>query len=199
VTGTPVNHYEAVIADLEAKIAAMQSMVDNLRAMAGSGPTSSTPSPQSGGSTVSFPNDAFFGMTVADATKKYLAAIKKTASVATISEALVAGGWKTSAKNIPENVRALVSRTPGIVRVNGEFGLAEWYPGRKTPLKRPIVTTNTPEDSMGAVPLARAVYRGAGVQPEFGAVPVAGAVPVDNIFEGEGAVPIGGAVPQPQG
>jgi hypothetical protein len=119
---------------------------------------SSAPSQQSGGSNVSFANDAFFGMTVADATKKYLAAIKKTASVAMISEALVAGGWKTSAKNIPENVRALVSRTPGIVRINGEFGLAEWYPGRKTPLKRvPVVTSATSEDSMDAVPEGGAV------------------------------------------
>lgn len=135
--GAAVNIYEAVIADLEAKIATMQATVDNLRALSGSSRgTTPTPIQQSSGSNVVFPTDAFFGMTVGDAVKKYLGGTKKTANVATISEALVAGGWKTSAKNIPENVRAIISRTAGIVRINGEFGLAEWYPGRKNPPKR---------------------------------------------------------------
>ena len=81
MSGTAVNIYEAVIADLEAKIATMQATVANLRALSGS-PLSAAPAQsQQSGSRVSFANDAFFGLTVAEAAKKYLAAIKKTASV----------------------------------------------------------------------------------------------------------------------
>lgn len=134
--GTQVNIYEAVIADLEKKIAAMQSVIENLRSIASPTFMGAQGSSLPQGGATAFGHDAFFGMTVADAAKKYLSAIKKTASVATISDALVAGGWKTSAKNIPENVRALLSRAPEFVRINGEFGLAEWYPGRKTRTKR---------------------------------------------------------------
>jgi hypothetical protein len=76
-------------------------------------------------------HEVFFNMTAADAAKKYLAATKKTALISTLSDALVYGGWKTSAKNIPENLRTILSRHPDFVRINGEFGLAEWYPGRK--------------------------------------------------------------------
>ena len=54
-----------------------------------------------------------------------------------IADALVAGGFKTSAKNFMETVRSIVSRNPSFAFVNGEFGLAEWYPGRKGPVKKP--------------------------------------------------------------
>jgi hypothetical protein len=154
--GTSINIYEAVISDLESKIAAMQSMIDNLRAMSGGvGPVTGLAAaqhvvPQANGA--AFAHDAFFGMTVADGAKKFLAATKKTATVGTIGEALVAGGWKTAAKNIPENIRSILSRTPEFVRINGEFGLAEWYPGRKTASKKNVyIDTNVFADSEGSV------------------------------------------------
>lgn len=135
--GTAVDIYEAVIADLESRIAAMQSTIANLQGLRSGG----VPSPSNTGqaqrsAVMSFSNDSFFGMTAAEASKKYLSAIKKTATIVAISEALLAGGWKTSAKNVSENLRTILSRHADFVRINGEFGLAEWYPGRKAATKK---------------------------------------------------------------
>ena len=96
---------------------------------------------------VSFSHDAFFGMTLGDAARKYLAATKKTAATSALAEALVAGGWKTAAKNIPETIRAILSRNSDFVKINGEFGLAEWYPGRKAATKRRSAVSSSEESS----------------------------------------------------
>ena len=133
--GTAVDIYEPVIADLRSRIAALQATIDNLESLRNGTPlqaAGNTGGLRVSGTAVNFGHDAFFNLTAADATKKYLGAIKKTASINTLSDALVTGGWKTSAKNIPENLRAILSRHPDFVRINSEFGLAEWYPGRKS-------------------------------------------------------------------
>lgn len=136
--GTTVDIYEPVIADLKARIATLQAMLDNLEKLR-SGGTVQTPnntaSPRNSTSP-SFGHDAFFNMRAADAAKEYLNAIRKTATINTISDALLAGGWKTSAKNVAENLRTILSRHPDFVRINGELGLAEWYPGRKSGTKK---------------------------------------------------------------
>lgn len=138
---TGIDIYEAVINDLEAKIASLQMTVDNLKNVRGmtsalTAVSAIQPTTPRLNQTAEFGHDAFFGMTVADAARKYLSAIKKTATISSICDALIAGGWKTSAKNVTENVRTILSRTPDFVRISGEFGLAEWYPGRKTAVKR---------------------------------------------------------------
>lgn len=149
--GTKLDSYEAVIADLESKIAVLRATIDNLqsiRAMASQIPAMRTANTQPSGTTA-FGHDAFFGMTVADAAKKYLAAIKKTASTQTIGEALIAGGWKTASKNIPETIRGIIGRHADFVRINGQYGLAEWYPGRKV-AKRQTSTTNAAAEGTDA-------------------------------------------------
>ena len=125
--------YDAVIADLEGKIAALQLTIDNLKNVRGFAglPTATVVKPQGQGGAPSFPHDAFFQMTIADAAKKYLAVVKKTASANVLADVLVAGGLKSSSKNVAENIRTILSRHPDFVRINGEFGLAEWYPGRR--------------------------------------------------------------------
>lgn len=143
-TGNPVDILEPAISALKAKIEELQKAVETLEALRASGALSGMPvgsipaAQQTGGST--FSNDAFFGMTVGDAAKKYLGGIKKTATANAIADALVAGGWKTSAKNVPDMVRTILYRTQGIVKINGEFGLAEWYPGRKVLKTRPVTS-----------------------------------------------------------
>lgn len=148
-TVTPVDIYEPVIAEIRAKIEGLQKSLEVIEALRDNGipnvGKSASPAQQYGSA---FSNDSFFGLTVAEAVKKYLSAVKKTANVQTICDALVAGGWKTSAKNIPENVRTILSRTPDFVRINGEFGLAEWYPGRKNVGRRVSSASNaTTEES----------------------------------------------------
>jgi hypothetical protein len=135
-----VDIYEPVIADLRSRIATLQAMLDNLESLrSGVSPVALKLGLQARGTGITFDNDAFFQMTAGDATKKYLSAMKKTATIAAISDALLSGGWKTSSKNVGENLRAILSRHPDFVKINGEFGLAEWYPGRKAgPKKEPI-------------------------------------------------------------
>jgi hypothetical protein len=132
--------YEPVIAELRAQIEEWQKMVVNLEMMRSKGAVTASVlagnsnTPAANG-TVNFSSDAFFGMTIADAAKKYLNGIRKTATARAIADALLAGGFKTSAKNFVENVRSIISRSQHFAFVNGEFGLAEWYPGRKVAAK----------------------------------------------------------------
>jgi len=123
----------ATIELMETQIAKWQAALDSLREIYASmgGQLSVSPGSRNGRD-VSFGHDAFFGLTAADASRKYLEATKKTATVKTIADALIAGGWKTAAKNVNENLRTILSRTPAFVTINGEFGLSEWYPGRKS-------------------------------------------------------------------
>jgi hypothetical protein len=101
---------------------------------------------------VSFGHDAFFGMKASDAAEKYLNARKKTASPKTIADALQEGGWMTASKNVPENIRTILNRNPTFVVINGEFGLAEWYPGRKSANKRQranVALSSSEDESSG--------------------------------------------------
>jgi hypothetical protein len=127
--------YEPVIAELKAQIEECQRVIVTLEMLRSKGsPTPATPAGSviaHVGAGISFSNDSFFGMTIADAAKKYLTGIKKTATARAIAEALLAGGFKTAAKAFIESVRSILSKSPSFVLVNGEFGLAEWYPGRK--------------------------------------------------------------------
>jgi len=157
--GTPVDIYEPVIAALKAQNEENLRMIEwlELRRNVGGGVQAlgSVPSPTQQNGVAAFSNDSFFGMTIGESAKKYLNATKKTATARAIAEALVAGGFKTTAKNFIENVRSILSRSPLFVLVNGQFGLAEWYPGRKTPPKRVGAATQeeadelTPEKAFG--------------------------------------------------
>lgn len=128
--------YEPVIAEMKAQIEECQRVIVTLEMMRSKGTGAAASAAPSAQPSAVFGNDAFFGMTIAEAAKKLLAATKKTATSKTIADALVAGGFKTSAKNFMETVRSIVSRNPSFVFVNGEFGLADWYPGRKVPAKK---------------------------------------------------------------
>lgn len=139
---TTMDIYEPVIAEMRAQIEECQRVIvtlEMMRAKAASmanspGAVVSSPLPNSG--PVTFSNDAFFGMTIADAARKYLTGIKKTATARAITDALIAGGFKSAAKNFVESVRSILSRSQTFVLVNGEFGLAEWYPSRKAVPKK---------------------------------------------------------------
>lgn len=79
--------------------------------------------------------DAFFGLGLIDAAKKYLAMVKAPKSAREIAEALVAGGFTTTSKDFSNTVFSVLSREHKqdgvIVKVNTGFGLPEWYPGLK--------------------------------------------------------------------
>lgn len=145
--GTEVDIYEAVIADLESKIENMRMTIANLKGLRSGGspvPVSAGISHRGANSMLpTFSHDDFFGMTATEAAKKYLSAIKKTANITDLTDALLKGGWKTSSKKAVENVRVMLGRDAAFVKVNGEFGLSEWYPGRRVTTRSKKTTNNT--------------------------------------------------------
>lgn len=123
--------YEAVIADLEAKRDQINATIDMLRALSGAGITviSGSVSPQRSDEHA-IKRDSFFGMTLPEAARKYLAMMKVTKPNPELCDALLLGGFKTSSSNFPEVVRSTLQRNKDFVKVSGEWGLAEWYSGR---------------------------------------------------------------------
>ena len=163
--GTSVDIYEPVIAALKAQNEENLRMIEWLElrrnVVAGVQALGPIPAPTQQNVGAAFSNDSFFGMTIGEGAKKFLSATKKTATARAIAEALVAGGFKTTAKNFIENVRSILSRSPLFVLVNGQFGLAEWYPGRKTTPKKAGAATQeeveelTPEKAFGPASIVR--------------------------------------------
>lgn len=127
-------HYDAVIADLKAKRDQLSSMIDTLEQMKGMGvpftgsPASDVPRTASGAGEI--PDDAFFGMTIPEAAKKYLAIVKRTVKHPVLCDAILDGGFKTSSPNFREVVRSTLGRQPDFVKIGGQWGLMEWYGAR---------------------------------------------------------------------
>ena len=133
-----INHYDAVIADLESQreklwtvIVALKSLkqlgmpLDKVSAFVSGEPTTTALAPE-----VPLSHDAFFGQTIPDAARKYLSSVKSTKPHPDLCDALLRGGFKTSATNFREVVRSTLGRHPDFVKINGQWGLREWYPGR---------------------------------------------------------------------
>ncbi len=85
--------------------------------------------------------DAFFGLGLIDAAKKYLTGVKAPRSAKEIAQALVSGGFTTTSKDFNNTVFSVLSRENkqdgGIVKVNTGWGLPEWYPGLRRGAKSP--------------------------------------------------------------
>lgn len=130
-----IDHYESVIADLEAKCAQITQVVEALKQLRSMGVPSAIGSAsvsiQRNASEQHIGHDTFFQMTVPDAAKKYLTMVKRTKPIAEIIETLLRGGLKSSAKDVNNSIRSMISRDDMFVRVNNEWGLAEWYPAMR--------------------------------------------------------------------
>ena len=130
-------HWDAVIAELEMKRDQLISLIESLKAMRGmglplvGGASMTLPSPHPHANSMpSISPDAFFGMTIPEATRKFLTMVKQAKPHPELCDALVRGGFKTNAANFRESVRATLARDPGFVKVNGQWGLSEWYGNR---------------------------------------------------------------------
>jgi len=155
----PIN-YEAVIAALEEKIAQLQNAVAAIKAVAGMGPLLSI-SPQgivSPSGTIS--SDAFLGMSIPEATKKLLGIVRKRLSTPDVIKMLVQGGAPEPAYNTAYAVlRRRQLQVGDIININGEWGLKEWTPNYKPPVKKK--TDEAGEEVVDAVPesVARAEWK----------------------------------------
>jgi hypothetical protein len=138
----PVN-YEAVLADLEAKKAQIDAAIAAIRALAGIG----TASPNQGASQGLEPH-SFLGMSIPDATKKYLSIVKRKQSTQDIMKALEAGGLPPSLYNTIYGVlRRRQKQVGDIINFKGDWALAEWYPNYKFKKSK-----DEPESPEGAAP-----------------------------------------------
>ncbi len=132
MSDTP-NPYDVVIADLENKRDQINAAIEMLRALGATGaialPLPAAPS-KAQPSEADIPRDAFFGMTIPEAAKRYLSIVKATKPNSELCSALLRGGFKTQANNFSEVVRSTLQRHPDFVKVNGEWGLGDWYGNR---------------------------------------------------------------------
>jgi hypothetical protein len=134
--------YEAVLADLEAKRAVLDSAIAALRQVANAGGQLLPVGGLSGGGgdkaidPASIRDDAFFGLSIGEAGKKYLQMVKRKQSVKEIADALERGGLPHTSANFVNTVGTMMNRAaagdPELVRVGrGEWGLAGWYGNRR--------------------------------------------------------------------
>ena len=128
-------NYEAVLADLEARKAQLDSAIAAIRGIMGQ-PIGSGPGTPGGGSSYSGgapAHDAFIGMSIPDAAKKHLANVRKKLSTQEIMAALESGGLPASKYS---TVYAVLRRREGqvgdIINMKGDWALAEWYPNYRS-------------------------------------------------------------------
>jgi len=133
--------YGAVLADLEAKRAALDQTIASLRSLMGGGALAINASDSIAGMADSVslslhggevPAGAFHGKSVPEAAKLYLSLVKAKKSTREIAEALIKGGMESNSKNFETTVAGGLYRvfntTGEIVRVKGAWGLAAWWP-----------------------------------------------------------------------
>lgn len=131
--------YSAVLSDLEAKRAAIDSAIAGVRQMLNlgaeqgvGGATSGTSERREQPTSVRF--DSFFRMPMTASIIKYLEIAKVPQSVSEVTAALLAGGFKTTSKNLMPIVGSNLSRLKAAgetVNVEGKWGLASWYPAAR--------------------------------------------------------------------
>lgn len=142
----PIN-YEAVIADLEARREALDKIIAGLKEVSHTFVQSVATAqvdvrPDLPAAHVTR-SDAFFGMTIPDAIRKYLTMAKRPQSPKAIATALELGGLPHQSKNFYGTVFTALKRQEGkdLVKVKSEWALSEWYSGlRKTSTKGPAKT-----------------------------------------------------------
>jgi len=135
--------YSAIVADLEAKKAALEVMITSARsamAVGALGKTGDVPPaagrsplvpPAAFGPPVELPAGAFHGKSLGPAIKLYLAAIKKKQTIREISTALREGGVESTSENFESVVTGALNRLKGsheVLRFKDGWGLAEFYP-----------------------------------------------------------------------
>jgi hypothetical protein len=137
MTSDTKDPYDLVLADLIAQRDKLNAAIEAIQAIKGGAPiaTSETIRHTNGSGSVKIESDSFFGLTVLEATKKYLAMAKRPQKAVTITEALRQGGYHFSAASPVATVGALLRRDDNadgeIVKLpDGTFGLASWYKTR---------------------------------------------------------------------
>jgi hypothetical protein len=141
----PIN-YEAVIADLEAKRDHLDATIAAIRAIAAMGSlgidyakakVSSSPG---GGK---FASDAFFGKSIPDAAVTILQSERRKMSTQALMDTMEKGGLPPSKYNTVYSIlRRRESVVGDLINMQGEWGLAAWYPNHVKKAKKEPVSLN---------------------------------------------------------
>src|SRR5689334_8986278 len=130
MSATPIN-YAAVLADLQAKraqldsaIAAMKVLMEQTGVMAATAP----PLPRIAGLS-QVPPRAFVGLSISAAVRQLLEMMQRRMTVREIMQGLQAGGLKPSkSRNVYAILRQRESDKADVIKVDRKWGLAEWNP-----------------------------------------------------------------------
>jgi hypothetical protein len=148
VAQEPVD-YEAVLADLHAKRAAIDVAITAIEQLRSVGQAAATTvagvAPGKPVDPLTIRDDAFFGLSIGEAAKKYLQMVKRKQTVKEIADALERGGLPHTSSNFVATVGTMIGRLAksdsDLVRVGrGDWGLAAWYGSRRPkpePVKKP--------------------------------------------------------------
>lgn len=173
----PSIDYAAVLADLEARRDLLDKAIAGIRLLAEAGTpgpaitatiTPGVPVPKM--DVQDIPGDAFFNMSIADATRKYLGAVKRKQRQ--IKKALLAGGLHSTSKSFTTTLYSVLERQPDIIRVGKDWGLASLYPGLNRGAKggkraaKPGITSKAKAPKSTAPPKATATGKRRGRPPK---------------------------------
>ena len=150
----PIN-YEVVLADLEAKKAQLEAAIAGIKGMLGQAGTTPPSGPGGGfGYVAGTPaHDAFIGMSIPEAAKKHLAAVRKKLSTQDLMTAMEAGGLPPSKySTVYAILRRREKQVGDIINMKGDWALQEWYPNYRK--KTSATETGTEEgDATHDLPL----------------------------------------------
>lgn len=135
--------YAMILADLEAKRAAIEASIAAIRAAMGLGAVNpgdvqtgiGSAAPQAMGAIFGndIPDGAFLGKGIPEATKLLLEILKKKQTTREIADALQRGGIESTSSNFVGIVHAVLNRArkapnSAIVKLGSHWGLKDWYP-----------------------------------------------------------------------
>ena len=128
--------YSAVLADLKRRRDELDKAIVGIEAIIGFGPMGGNGTAQSAMSidpAQPIPTDAFFGLSIVDAVKKFLNMRKRPQSTIDIAAALEAGGLVNQSGEFGNTVGSVLNRNaksdnPVVIKVSrGMWGLKSWY------------------------------------------------------------------------
>lgn len=151
---SPVD-YNLVLADLEEQRKKIDGAISGIRAMLGMASANGASGASDEETTETPSSGAFLGLSLADATVKYLNISRSPQSTRQICEALKKGGVHSAAKDFYNTMYAVLKRRQkhvgDVVKVGKKWGLAEWYPGRsfktQEEISGPVEEDSTPDET----------------------------------------------------
>jgi hypothetical protein len=121
--------YKAVLSDLEARKAQIETMIAGVKSFIASGVASSNGHVDGVVRPEDIPPHAFLGLSIADATRKFLDMVKSKQTLAHIMQSLEKGGLPPAKYNTVYAVLRRRENTVGdIFRMGEDWALTEWYP-----------------------------------------------------------------------